>query len=46
MSVNEQLQDRAIRHAVALQRYGKGLSDKLVRLLNSADKDIVETLPT
>lgn len=43
-SVNEQLQDRAIRHAVALQRYGKGLSDKLVKLLNSADKDIVETL--
>ncbi len=43
-SVNEQLQDRAIRHAIALQRYGKGLSDKLVRLLNSADADIVETL--
>lgn len=43
-SVNERLQDRAIRHAVALQRYGKGLSDRLVQLLNTADADIVRLI--
>ncbi|WBY16622.1 minor capsid protein [Erythrobacteraceae bacterium WH01K] len=44
MSVNEDLQDRAIRHALALQRYSKGLSDRIVRLLNSADKELIEKL--
>lgn len=43
-SVNEDLRDRAIRHAVAIARYGNGLSDKLVRLLNSADKEILAKL--
>jgi SPP1 gp7 family putative phage head morphogenesis protein len=41
MSVNEQLQTRAIRHALLLSKYGAGLSDKLVRLLNSADEEIL-----
>lgn len=43
-SVNEELQDRAIRHALAINGYGKGLSDKIVRLLNSADADFVDKL--
>lgn len=42
--VNELLRDRAIRHAVAIARYGNGLADKLVRLLNSADAEIVAKL--
>ncbi len=43
-SVNEALQDRAIQHAVLIQRYGTGVADKIVRLLNSADAEIVEKL--
>lgn len=43
-SVNEQLQDRAIQHAVLIQRYGTTVADKIVRLLNSADAEIVEKL--
>jgi len=44
VSANEELQDRAIRHALVLNSYGRGLSDKIIRLLNSADQDIVEKL--
>lgn len=43
-SVNEALQDRAIQHAVLIQRYGTGIADRIVRLLNSADAEIVEKL--
>lgn len=43
-SVNEALQDKAIQHAVLIQRYGTGVADKIVRLLNSADAEIVEKL--
>lgn len=43
-TVNQELQDRAIRHALALNQYSRGLSDKIVRLLNSADQDILEKL--
>lgn len=43
-SVNEELQDRAIRHALALSPYSRGLADKIVRLLNSADADLLEKL--
>ena len=46
MSVNESLYDRAVQHALAIDRYGLGLANRLVRLLNSADKDIVEKLAT
>lgn len=43
-SVNEALRDRAIRHAIELGRYGKGLSNRIVSLLNSADADILERI--
>lgn len=43
-SVNDELQDRAIRHALAINSYANGLSDKNVRLLNSADADLLEKL--
>lgn len=44
MTVNSDLQDRAIQHAIAINRYGAGLSDRAVRLLNSADADLVEKI--
>lgn len=44
MSVNADLQDAAIQHAVALTRYGAGLSDRIVKLLNSADSEILDKL--
>ncbi len=43
-SVNEALRDRAIQHAVMILRYGTGVADKIVRLLNSADEEILEKL--
>ena len=43
-SVNEELQERAIRHALAIGGYSRGLSDKIVRLLNSADADLVDKI--
>lgn len=43
-SVNEALRDRAIRHAIELGRYGAGLSQRIVSLLNSADADILDKL--
>jgi SPP1 gp7 family putative phage head morphogenesis protein len=43
-SVNEALRDRAIEHAILIQRYGTGLADKIVRLLNTADADILAKL--
>ncbi len=43
-TVNEALRDRAIRHAIELGRYGNGLSNRIVALLNSADADILEKL--
>jgi len=43
-TANEALRDRAIRHAIELGRYGKGLSDRVVQLLNSADADILEKI--
>jgi SPP1 gp7 family putative phage head morphogenesis protein len=43
-TANEALRDRAIRHAIELGRYGKGLSERIVSLLNSADTDILEKL--
>lgn len=43
-SVNDALRDRAIRHAVLILRYGTGVADQIVRLLNSADDEILEKL--
>ena len=44
MSVNEQIRDAAIRHAVISDRYGKGLARKIVALLNAADVDLTDQL--
>ena len=44
MTVNSELQDRAIQHAIAILRYGAGVSDRIVRLLNSADADLIEKI--
>lgn len=44
MSVNSDLQDRAIQHAIAIAGYGASLSDRIVRLLNSADAELVEKI--
>ncbi len=44
MSANEILLDEAIRHKLFIEKYERGLANKIVRLLNSADNDIRETL--
>lgn len=44
MSVNSELRDRAIRHALAIGRYSRQTSDDIVRLLNSADQDISDQI--
>ena len=33
-----------VRHAIGSEKFGKGLADKIVRLLNSADKDLLEKI--
>ena len=43
-SVNDDLRDRAIRHALATRSYSVKLSQDLVRLLNDADADICAKL--
>lgn len=43
-SVNEAIQSRAIAHAILIQKYGTGVANKIVRLLNSADAEIVERI--
>ncbi len=43
-STNEKLRSLTIRHAINLLRYGNGLEADIVKLLNSADKDISERL--
>lgn len=40
-SVNERLLDRAIDHAVDLQRYANGVVRRIIALLNRADADLV-----
>lgn len=44
MSVNEEIRDAAIRHAVMSERYGKGLARKIVKLLDEADVDMTDQL--
>lgn len=44
MSLNSDLRDRAVRHALALGRYSRQTSDDIIRLLNSADKDITDQI--
>lgn len=43
-SVNTALQDKAIPHAIAILRYGAGLSNRIVDLLNEADAELVEKI--
>ncbi|WP_313392045.1 minor capsid protein [Sphingobium yanoikuyae] len=43
-SVNERLQDMAIRHAIDAQKYSTGLAAEIVALLNSADDDLTEKM--
>lgn len=43
-SVNERLQDRAVAHALLIQKYGTGVANSIVRLLNDADAEIVERI--
>ena len=44
MSVNTELRDSAIRHALYLRRYGNGLAEKLITLLNEVDEDLVAAI--
>lgn len=44
MSVNQDIQNAAIRHAIMSERYGKGLVRKIVSLLNAADVDLTDQL--
>lgn len=44
MSANEELRDRALRHVAHIARYEDGAADKLIRLLNKADAEIVSKL--
>lgn len=43
-NVNSVLRDRAIRHALAMNQFSTGFADRMVRILNSADADIVEAI--
>ena len=44
MSVNQDIQNAAIRHAIMSERYGKGLVRKIVALLDAADGDLTDQL--
>ncbi|MFZ4165303.1 minor capsid protein [Brevundimonas sp. NPDC058933] len=44
MSVNTELRDAAIRHAIYSERFGKGLARKIVALLNAVDDDLSDKL--
>jgi len=41
MSVNEDLANEAVRHAVDLQRYSNGVVRRMIALLNRADNDLL-----
>lgn len=44
MSVNTEIRDAAIRHAIYSERFGKGLARKIVALLNAVDSDLSDKL--
>lgn len=44
MSANDILRDSAIRHAIFAERRSKGQATKIVKLLNSVDDDLEETI--
>jgi hypothetical protein len=43
-SVNEQILEETIRHAVGLQRYGSGIVKKIIALLKRTETDLVKKL--
>lgn len=43
-NVNSVLRDRAIRHALKLGQFTTGFADRMVRILNAADAEIVEKI--
>jgi SPP1 gp7 family putative phage head morphogenesis protein len=43
-SVNEQILEETIRHAVGLQRYGSGIVKKIITLLKRTETDLVKKL--
>lgn len=46
MSVNQTLLDKYISHVLQLDKLARGQSNKIVRLLNSADDELVEKIAT
>ena len=43
-TLNESLRDQAISHQIHLTRYTTGVVEKMLRLLNKADQDIIRRL--
>lgn len=43
-SVNDEIRDKAIRHALYLQRFGNGLTEQVIALLDEASEEIVAKL--
>lgn len=39
-TVNEQLRDEAISHAVGINRFGTGIANRMLKILNASDADI------
>lgn len=44
MSANENIRDSVIRHSIFLEKYGDGLAERVVALLNDVDNDIVKKI--
>ena len=44
MNASGKLQDVIISHQIAVQRYGAGVSREIVKLLNTVDQDLTETI--
>ncbi len=44
MSVNSALRDEHIRHALHVQKFGRGEAEKIVKLLNASDEALMETI--
>ena len=44
MSVNDDLRDQAIRHAIYSERFGRGLAKRITALLNEVDDDLADQL--
>ena len=44
MTVNSALRDEHIRHALHVQKFGRGEAEKIVKLLNASDEALIETI--